>query len=52
MNKAIDLLEKALNEASRVEVLGVWDRERLDRAVSHVKEALAGIKNSGKEEKA
>jgi hypothetical protein len=40
MKEAIELLEEALKEADRVEPLGIWDRERLDRAVGYVKEAL------------
>jgi hypothetical protein len=40
MKETIVLLEKALKEADRVEPLGIWDRERLNRAVLYVREAL------------
>jgi hypothetical protein len=40
MKEIIELLEKAIKEADRVEVLGVWDREHLNRSTSCVKKAL------------
>jgi hypothetical protein len=33
-------LEAAVKEAGTVEVLGVWDREHLDRAIGYIKDAL------------
>jgi hypothetical protein len=40
MEKVIDLLEKAVREAGRVEVLGIVDREYLDRAIGHIREVV------------
>jgi hypothetical protein len=43
MNELIELLEKALTETNRVRVLGIWDREHLDRAVGYVKDAVGKL---------
>jgi hypothetical protein len=44
MDKAIELLEKAVREAARVEVLAVVDRGYLNRAVGHIEEALIELR--------
>jgi hypothetical protein len=43
MDEAIELLEKAVSEAARVEVLGIWDREHLDRAIGYIREAISEL---------
>jgi hypothetical protein len=43
MKEIIALLEKVLKETDRVEPLGVWDREHLNRAVAYVKDALGKL---------
>jgi hypothetical protein len=43
MNKIVELLQKALGEAERVEVLGVCDRAHLNKATNYIEEALKEI---------
>jgi hypothetical protein len=45
MDKAIKLLEQAVGEADCVEVLAVVDREYLNRAVRHVREAISELQS-------
>jgi hypothetical protein len=43
MNKIVELLQKALRETERVEVLGVCDRAHLNNVINYVEEALKEI---------
>jgi hypothetical protein len=44
---AVTLLEKALWETGRVEVLGVCDRAHLNKTVSYIEEALKELSKQG-----
>jgi hypothetical protein len=48
MTKIIELLERALREARRVEVLGVCDRVHINKAIGCVKEALEELTAQGR----